>query len=233
MKVSLIIPVYNEESYIKDCLVSVMTQKEPPDEILIIDNNSTDKTVSIANQFPVKIIQEKKQGMIHARNRGFNEASGNIIARCDADTRLSTDWITRIKHNFRNRRIDALTGPCVFYDLKLQTSFFSNFYLDIVKPILNGNDVLLGPNMIVTKKMWITVKDDVCLNDKRVHEDIDLAIHIIDAGGTISRDDKLIVKISGRRIKKNPVSFFGEYPLRVMKTLLYHKKELVTPFLVR
>jgi len=232
MKISLIIPVYNEDRYIKDCLLSIANQTRQPDEIIIVDNNSTDKTVAIAKQFPVKIIQERKQGMIQARNRGFDEAKYEVIARCDADTRPTQDWIERIAFDFEHNTIDALTGPFAFYDLRLKTTFFTTAYFDIFKPILKGKEVLVGPNMAITKKMWIKVKPHVCLDNKKVHEDIDLAIHINDIGGIIMRDDSLIVHVSGRRIRKNPVSFFGEYPLRVLKTLAKHKKDLLTPFLV-
>ncbi len=232
MKISLIIPTYNEERFIKDCLISAVTQTEQPFEIILIDNNSSDNTVAIAKQFPVRIVQEKKQGMIQARNRGFDEAAGDIVARCDADTRLLPGWIERIRKDFSANPIDALTGPFVFYDLKLKTTFFTNAYLDIFRPILNGKDVLIGPNMAITKNIWKKVKPHVCLDNKKVHEDIDLAIHINDIGGNIMRDDDLIVQVSGRRMRKNPMSFFGEYPLRFIKTLAYHKKDLISPFLV-
>jgi len=52
-----------------------MNQIEKPDEIIIVNNNSTDKTVAIAEKYPVKIVNEPEQGMIQARNRGFNEAN--------------------------------------------------------------------------------------------------------------------------------------------------------------
>jgi len=81
----------------------------------------------------------------------------------------------------------------------------------------------MGPNMIITKEIWQKVKDKVCLDNKKVHEDIDLAIHILKTGGKIKRDDSLIVKASGRRIKTNPFSFFIEYPLRCLKMLLNHR----------
>lgn len=231
MKISLVIPVYNEERYIKKCLVSVFAQDEQFDEVIIVNNNSSDKTLSIARQFPVRIVDEPIQGMIPARNCGFDAATGDIIGRCDADTHLSPDWSKRVKADFKKHKIDAVTGPFKFYDLKLKTSYFTQVYLDIMKPILNGNEVLAGPNMALSATMWKKVRSQVCLDDSKVHEDIDLAIHIIDLKGKIMRDDKLVVGVSGRRMKKNPASFFGEYPLRFIKTLAYHKKDLLTPFL--
>ena len=232
MKITLVIPVYNEEKYLKDCLLSVMAQEVRPDEILIIDNNCTDKTIEIARMFPVTIIKEPVQGMTPARNCGFNHATGDIIARCDADTHLPPDWIKRIKMNFETKKIDALTGPVEFYDLKVKSMPIINLYFDFIKPIFH-NEVLSGPNMALTKIMWNRVKDHVCMDDKKVHEDIDLSIHITTEHGVIGRDPDLLVHISGRRIKKNPKSFFGEYPVRFMKTLLYHKKNIIDSFLVR
>ena len=63
MKVSVVIPVYNEEKKISNCLNSLMKQDEKPDEIIVVDNNCIDKTISIVKKYAtVKIIQEKKTG---------------------------------------------------------------------------------------------------------------------------------------------------------------------------
>lgn len=230
MKVSLVIPAYNEEKYIKDCLVSVMAQEVRPDEIIIVNNNCTDKTIAIAKLFPVTIINEAVQGMTPARNRGFNAAKYDLIARCDADTHLPPNWISLVKHNFESKKMDALTGPVEFYDLKVRAMPIISLYFDFIKPIFR-NEVLSGPNMILTQTIWKKVRNEVCLDDKKVHEDIDLSIHITAAHGVIARDNNLMVHISGRRIKKNPQSFFGEYPIRWMRTLMYHKKDIISSFL--
>lgn len=225
MKISLVIPVYNEEKYIAGCLDSIARQKKAPDEVIIVNNNCTDGTLSIIQRYPfVRVIRETKQGMIAARNAGFNAAVYEVIARCDADTKLPPYWISRIHRNFARYKIDALTGPIMFYDAPIKTSLIARAYLDMMKPLHRGKETLVGPNMIITKEMWEKVKNNVCLNDKQVHEDIDLAYHIHEAGGVIKRDDRLVVYTSSRRIKKNPHSFFGEYPVRFMKTLLYHDK---------
>jgi len=228
MKISIIIPVYNEEKYIVQCLQSIVKQRVKPDEVIVVDNNCTDSTISLVKQFPfVHIIKEKKQGMIAARNTGFNAATYELIARCDADTQLPPNWIARIHRNFSRYKINALTGPVMFYDAPIKTSLIARAYLDMMKPIHRGGETLIGPNMIITKEIWEKVKNKVCLNDKLVHEDIDLAYHIQEVGGKIRRDNSLIVGTSSRRIKKNPYSFFSEYPRRFMKTLLYHDKAVI------
>lgn len=57
MRVSLVIPIYNEEKYIKKCLDSVKCQVEKPDEIIVVDNNSTDNTVNIAKKYNVRLLK--------------------------------------------------------------------------------------------------------------------------------------------------------------------------------
>lgn len=116
MRVSVVIPTYNEEKNIEKCLKHFLTQEEKPDEIIIVDNNSTDKTVEIAKSYGVRIIKETTQGMIPARNAGFNAATYEIIVRTDADTYVPTDWIKRIKENFYDELLVGVCGTAHFYD---------------------------------------------------------------------------------------------------------------------
>lgn len=222
MKVSLVIPTYNEEKYIEKCLDSIKSQTAAPDEIILIDNNSTDNTVAIAKKFKVKIINEKQQGISFARNRGFNEAKYDIIARCDADCILPSTWIQQIKEAFGSKKIDALGGPLYYFDIILPNKKLFVAFIKLMKVIL-GHYPLIGPNMIVTKKIWNKVKNQVCNDNNLVHEDIDLAIHINKIGGKIGYDEKLISTISSRRLKNNPYSYFIEYPDRWIRTLQHHK----------
>ena len=232
MKVSVVIPMYNEEKYISLCLDSVLNQEEMPDEVIVVDNNSKDRCVAIASRFPVTVINEKKQGMIPARNAGFNAAQYEIIARCDADTRVPTDWIKLIKENVIKGKADAVSGP-LFYDdlplLKKQSIRMTKFHAKTFNRIKH-HDVLLGPNMALTKEMWLKVKDHVRLDDKKVHEDHDLAMQVAKAGGKIRFDPTLIVATSSRRIKKNPASFFIEYPIRLVQTMRSDDPDIESTF---
>lgn len=223
MKVSVVVPAYNEENYIKNCLDSLMKQKVKPDEIILVDNNCTDKTIEIASQYPVRIVKEQRQGIIPARNRGFDEALGEVIVRTDADTILPPDWIKRIKEDFENDDIIALSGKVAFYDLVRphKNALYSRLFMKLMKISLK-HETLVGPNMALMKAVWKKVRREVCSDDKEVHEDIDLSIHI-SKYGKILFDPDLLVYASARRIKKNPTSFFVEYPIRLMKTIRNHR----------
>ena len=99
MKISVVIPAYNEEKYIRNSLNSLKQQVEQPDEIIIVDNLSQDKTILIAKEFNVKVIEGRTKGIGHARSIGFDTVQNEIIARCDADTVVPSNWIKKIKQN--------------------------------------------------------------------------------------------------------------------------------------
>ena len=227
MKVSVVIPAYNEEKFLKKCLTSVVNQVIPANEIIVVNNNSTDKTVEIAIKFGARVVDEKKQGIIPARNKGFNSAKYEVIARCDADAVVPRDWIKKIKNNFKKGDIDGLSGPVFFNDstiFKSTSTLPSRLALGSLKLMSKGKRHLIGPNMVITKNIWGKVKDIVNPDDKKVHEDMDLSLKIAKVHGRIGYDPTLIVGISARRLKKHPESFFLEYPVRIVKTFLANKK---------
>lgn len=227
MKVSVVIPVYNEEKYIKKCLDSLMKQIDPPNEIIVVDNNSTDKTVEIIKKFPVRIVYETQQGTTQARNRGFNEARYEIIARTDADTILPYNWIKNIKNNIKDSSTVGITGATLFYDApfaQLITNIQTYIFFKISKVFL-GHIPLYGPNCAIKKKFWEKIKNSVCLNDKEVHEDMDLAMHLAPYGN-ICFIPSLQIKVSARRIKQNLYSILLDYSYRWFRTMLFHKHGL-------
>lgn len=226
MNVSVVIPVFNEELYLEKCLQSLQQQSEKPYEIIIVDNNSSDNSIAVAQKFPVTIIHQKEKGIIPTRNVGFDTAKGDIIARCDADCILPLDWIKNIKEDFQNQEIDALSGPFTFYDLPknpLIRLIYGNmkWYITLSHIFQGGKETLLGINMMLTKKMWNKVKKYACTDDSKIHEDFDLTIHINHMHGLIGHDDRLKVQTSSRRLINDPVSWFGEYHWRFLKTVIH------------
>lgn len=120
-RLSVVVPVFNEEDAVSDCIERLLTQPEI-DEILIVDNNSTDGTASIIQEFArkydkVRYVFEARQGVVHARNAGFDASTGNIIGRIDADTRVQPGWASAVKAFFqRSTAHSAVAGLTYLFE---------------------------------------------------------------------------------------------------------------------
>lgn len=100
-KVSIYIPCFNAEKYIKPCLEGVFSQNYPIDEVFIIDDASTDNTVGMASGFPVKIIrQSENRGLACARNVAIKNAKFDYIASLDADCVPEKNWLNNLMRHF-------------------------------------------------------------------------------------------------------------------------------------
>jgi glycosyltransferase involved in cell wall biosynthesis len=83
---TVIIPVFNGEKYVAAALESVRAQTRPVEEVIVIDDGSTDATVAIVESFPeVTLLRQANRGPSAARNRGITQASGHYLAMLDAD----------------------------------------------------------------------------------------------------------------------------------------------------
>ena len=115
---SVIVCAHNEAQYLAPCLHSLLAQSRPPDEILVIDNASTDATRAVAEAIPrVRVVDEPRKGLVVARETGRNLATGEVLVYIDADCRAPLTWLERIEQRFeRDAQLIALSGPYRFYD---------------------------------------------------------------------------------------------------------------------
>jgi len=105
MKVSVISTVYNEESSIEEFLYSLLSQSRKPDEIVIVDGGSTDRTVHVIRKHtqkgaPIKLIVKKGANISQGRNIAIKNAKYDIIASTDAGCRLDNEWLKNIMSKF-------------------------------------------------------------------------------------------------------------------------------------
>ncbi|MFZ0036770.1 MAG: glycosyltransferase family 2 protein [Candidatus Acidiferrales bacterium] len=92
--VSLYIPCFNVEAYIAPVIEGVLRQTLPPDEILIVDDGSTDHTLEIARRYPVTIVRhDQNRGLAAARNTGLHRAKNEFVAALDADCVPDSAWL--------------------------------------------------------------------------------------------------------------------------------------------
>ena len=109
-KVSLYIPCFNAEKHIDKCIKSVLKQTYPIEEILIIDDGCTDKTIEKASKYSVKISRNKKnKGLAFSRNKGILKAKNEFIASIDADVILDKKWLESLMKDFTS---DKIAGAC-------------------------------------------------------------------------------------------------------------------------
>ena len=148
MTISVIVCAHNEEAYITACLASLLAQTRPPDELLVINNASTDRTGQLAAAFPnVQVIDESRKGLVIARERGRQESLGDLLVYVDADCRAPFTWLERIARCFEgDRHVIALSGNYRFYDWDW-----------IGRALLRAYDFTLGPATHVLVKYVLRV----------------------------------------------------------------------------
>lgn len=230
LSLSIVIPAYNEEGYLKDCLDSIAAQSVLPLEVIVVDNSSRDKTAQIALSYPfVKLIEEPKQGIVFARSRGFNAAKGNFIGRIDGDSRLSSKWVEQaLKFFGEHEDVAACGGDFYFYDFPFKRvgRFFFRLLYYQVQSWLAGSNIMLGANMVVRRQAWQKAAP-LCHADADIAEDVDLSINLARAGFQVGRPIKLLVKASMLRHNYHPLHILN-YLLRWPKTYARNHKPLST-----
>jgi len=103
--VSVIIPTYNEEEDIAECLESLKKQTYPRIEVLVVDDGSTDLTREVVEKYKgVRLLQQNHQGPGEARNFGAREAQGELLVLIDADMILFEDYVEKLTLPLRENR---------------------------------------------------------------------------------------------------------------------------------
>ena len=118
LRFSVIVCAHNEARYLPACLHSLLAQTRCPDEILVVNNASSDETRAVALQVPhVRVVDEPRKGLVIARETGRLSSTGDVLVYVDADCRAPLTWLSRIEARFEaDRELLALSGPYRFYD---------------------------------------------------------------------------------------------------------------------
>ena len=101
-KISIIVPVYNTEKYISNCIESILKQKEKDFELLLIDDGSKDQSGRICDTYAtkddrIKVIHKKNGGVSSARNLGIDHAKGEMIFFIDSDDTVGPDYLKNLE----------------------------------------------------------------------------------------------------------------------------------------
>ena len=152
--ISFIIPCYNEEEHIKDCIRSIRANVwYVPYEIIVVDNNCTDKTAEIAELELAKVIKEPRKGVVYARQAGYEAATGRLVANIDADSQITDGWVWEALSCLSNDETVAVTGPLEYNSASFKLRVLTKFYYFLAKLSNDYIGVFLqGGNCMIKKK---------------------------------------------------------------------------------
>ena len=163
MRLSFVIPAYNEEAYLPACLDSILAQipahLADQTEIIVVNNASTDRTREVALGYPaVRLVDEPRKGLTFARQAGFAASTGQLIANVDSDARLTPNWVATVLRTFdETPALASLSGPFIYYDLTPRQrilvrvfylsawmTYFTNRYILRVGSMVQGGNFVLN-----------------------------------------------------------------------------------------
>lgn len=197
IKVSVIVPVYNEERYISATLDSIINQNFEDFELIVVDDGSTDSTLEIVTEklsnskINHKIIHQENNGVSSARNRGITESSGDYIVFVDADDYILTDHLSNLYNpNYDFSLIQLvkkdgsnLSDPHFYDNVEITTEDFIKLELEMKIPF---NFVQLSYNAGIIKGNNLKFREDVTYG-----EDFDFAMRALSYGDKISINNEI------------------------------------------
>ena len=126
IKFSIIIPVFNIENYLIECIESILKQKYLNYEIILINDGSSDGSGEICDRYAkdnsnIKVIHKKNGGLSSARNEGINNSIGEYIIFIDGDDFISDECLEEIAYICDNKKVDLICGKIIkYYDKSKQ-----------------------------------------------------------------------------------------------------------------
>lgn len=193
MLLSVIIPVYNVENYIKDCLDSILKIKLDSMEILVIDDGSVDQSIEIVNTYQdsrIRIISQENKGLSGARNRGISEAKGRYLYFIDSDDFLKKpEIIVQMLQMAEINELDFVMGNGCYYwnDIRRRPIYFDFrkpsfitttevdlFIIDALK-----NDYYQDMVWLNLHRKEIIDKNNLKFSEGHYHEDIDWTLNYL------------------------------------------------------
>lgn len=214
MKLAFVIPAYNEQALIGECLASVLAEIRRSGrncDVLVVNNNSTDRTSEIAASYGVHVVDEPQKGLVNARDAGFNHTDSELVANIDADTIVPPGWLDIVFSEFeRDGKLVCLSGPYVYYDLSIENRFLVGVFYNltyliylITRFVLRNGSVVQGGNFVFRRDAWIRA-GGFNREIKFYGEDTDVAVRLSKVG-KVKWTFRLKMKTSGRRLAEEGV----------------------------
>jgi glycosyltransferase involved in cell wall biosynthesis len=215
MRISVVIPAYNEESSIDRCLESIKKQTYKDYDIIVVNAESTDKTAEVAFRYTDRVITAKTGSPGPARNLGVKSSASEVIAFTDADTIVADNWLSEIAKKFEDPKVVGAGGVLRPLDARLldKVMFKINSDLWYRFTAVFGFYQLGTPNCAYRRSAFLCAGG---FDEKlSMLEDTELSIRM-KKYGKIVIDKNMIVYKSARRFKQEGyirvfLRYFKEY----------------------
>jgi cellulose synthase/poly-beta-1,6-N-acetylglucosamine synthase-like glycosyltransferase len=181
--VSVVIPVRDDAEHLRACLRALAAQTVAPDEIVVVDNASSDDSAEVARAAGARVVVEPVVGIPAAASTGYDAARSEVIARLDADCVPPADWIERLGDVLVARPdVAAVTGAARFLDgpraLRgvAAVAYLGAYFASVTLAL--GHPPLFGSNFALRRDAWREVRQEVHREGTHLHDDIDLSVHL-------------------------------------------------------
>lgn len=199
--VSVVVPVLDDAALLRRCLDALAVQTVPADEVVVVDNGSTDDSASVARAAGAVVVTERTTGIARASARGYDQATGDVIVRLDADSVPPPGWIAEALRILQDPSVVAVTGPGALHRRGFAVRTLWNVgymgpYFALMWAAL-GRPPLFGSAMAMRRRTWLAVRSRAHRDDPEVHDDVDLSMQL-DPAWRIVVDRSLAVEVSAR-----------------------------------
>lgn len=200
-QVSVVVPVLDDAEHLARCLDALAAQTHPVHEVLVVDNGSTDDSAEVARAAGATVLHEPVRGIASASARGYDRASGDVIARLDADSVPPPGWIAESVRLLERPGVVAVTGPGRPREggrvlRRLWDGLYMGPYFVLMWSAL-GRPPLFGSAMAMHRATWLAARCRAHRDDPEVHDDVDLSMQLDPAWHVVAARS-LTVEVSAR-----------------------------------
>jgi glycosyltransferase involved in cell wall biosynthesis len=218
MKISFVIPAYNEERIVATCIDSIKAEAARTSadvEIVVVNNASTDGTRRAAEDAGARVVDEPRKGLTRARQTGLEHTQGDLVANVDADVIILPGWLDTVFSQFAsNSELVALSGPHIYHDLSLferllvRLFYAAGLAITLLQRIILGRGAMLQGGNFVVRRSALEKIGGFDTTIEFYGEDTNIAIRLSRVG-RVKWTFRLPVYASGRRLKHEGVLHTG------------------------